>query len=97
MKEKMVTVKKPTRKAGSPALEKYKKFKQLYKFYSLKKSIGIQFSSGDQVKLDKYKTKMDKARRLAAPELIKLQRTKKAAVGRGKKRGGVGGNLAKLK
>lgn len=94
---KLVKVKKPTKSAsGSTALAKYKKFKKLYKFFALKKEVGLSFTSGDETKLKKYKAKMEKARKLAAPELIRLQRTKKSAIGRGKKRGGVGGMLSKL-
>lgn len=101
-KEKATKVAKPRRKADSAALTKYRKYKKLYKLYSLKKELNaagmaIPYSAGDAVKLKKYKARMNKSRRLAAPELIKLVRAKRAAFGRGKKRGGVGGGLARLR
>jgi len=98
MPEKATKVAMPKRKGESAALVKYRKFKKLYKLYQLKKEVGIEpFTAGDAVKLKKYRAKMDKARKLAAPELIKLVRAKRAARGRGKKRGGVGGGLARLR
>lgn len=92
----------PTRKASSAALTKYRKYKKLYKLYALKKELSatgmaIPYSAGDEVKLIKYKARMTKSRKLAAPELIKAVRAKRAAFGRGKKRGGVGGGLSRLR
>lgn len=87
---------KKKKSTGSKILDKYNRMRKLFKFYSLKKEIGLNFTSGDESKLERYKKKMEKSRKLAAPELIKRQRAKKAARGRGKKRGGVGGDLSKL-
>lgn len=87
---------KPSGSSVPKTIEKYNRMRKLFKFYSLKKELGISYNSGDDAKLERYRKRMEKARKLAAPELIKKQRAKKAAKGRGKKRGGVGGDLSKL-
>jgi hypothetical protein len=97
-KEKLVKVNSPKRNAEPASLSKYRKWKKIYKYYSLKKELGVEvFSSGDEAKLKRAESRMKKSRKLAAPMLIQKLRAKKAAFGRGKKRGGVGGNLSKLK
>jgi hypothetical protein len=97
-KQKSVKVSKPRRKAESASLAKYKKFKKLFRLYSLKKELNESgfpepYSAGDAAKMKKYKAKMMKARKLAAPELIKLGRARRRSVGKG---GGTGKRLAKL-
>jgi len=95
---KAVKVKMPS-KSASPTLTKVKKWKRVLVYLQAKKDVAsgksglAQWSSGDEAKLKKVKGKYDKARKQAAPELIKLNRAKRAARGRGKKRGST---LAKL-
>ncbi len=93
-----VKVKMPS-KTASPILTKVKKWKRVLVYLQAKKDVAggksglAQWSSGDEAKLKKVKGKYDKARKQAAPELIKINRAKRASRGRGKKRGST---LAKL-
>lgn len=96
--EKSKKVKAPTKNAEPAALAKYFKWKKLYKYYMLKKEIGVEpFNAGHETKLQRAKLRMNKARKLAAPLLIQKLRAKRSAIGKGKKRGGIGGNLTRLK
>lgn len=98
-KERAVKVAKPTRKAESRSLEKYNKLRKLVRFFKLKKELSAAgfpetFNAGHQARLTKYEAKMKKARKLAAPELIKKNRQ---AIRSRNKGGGVGSKLSRLK
>ena len=84
------------------AVRRYRSTKRRVQFYTLKLRLFGMLSKGDQFLLDKYKNRLMKLRKIAAPELIQNLLKKRASRGRGKKRGSdlnklMSKNLVKLK
>lgn len=90
---KAVKVKAPTGKMESVSLTRMRKWKRVLVFLKAKKDVSkgktglTTWTSGDETQLVKATSRFNKARKMAAPELIKINRAKRSARGRGKKRG----------
>lgn len=69
------------------AVRRYRSTKMRVQFYTLKMRLFGMLSKGDQFLLDKYKNRLMKLRKIAAPELIQNLLKKRASRGKGKKRG----------
>lgn len=69
------------------ALKRYRKVKQRVKYYELKKSLLGNLTKSEEFMYQKMQSLMKKARKLAAPELIRINMIRKSHKGRGKKRG----------
>lgn len=72
---------------------RYRKAKMRVKYYELKKQIMGSLTKGEQFLLDRFRSRLKKLRKIAAPELIQNLIKRKAAKGRGKRRGS---DLSKL-
>jgi hypothetical protein len=75
------------------ALKRYRKIKQRVKYYELKKQLIGNLSKAEEFLYLRMKSRLKKARKLAAPELIQLNLKKKSSRGKGKRRGS---DLSKL-
>lgn len=69
------------------AVRRYRSTKMRVQFYTLKMRLFGMLSKGDQFLLDRYKNRLMKLRKIAAPELIQNLLKKRASRGKGKKRG----------
>lgn len=75
------------------AVRRYRKMKQRVKYYELKKALLGNLTKGEEFLYQRFKLRLRKARKMAAPELIQQNLKKRAARGHGKKRGS---DLSKL-
>lgn len=95
-----VKVEAPKRNADSAALTRMRKWKRVIVFLKAQRDVAkngsglAQWTSADESKLKRANDRFEKARKMAAPELIRLNRAKRASWGRGRKRGSY---LSKLK
>lgn len=81
------------KKEEGMAMRRYRSTKRRVQFYTLKMQLFGMLSKGDQFLLQKYKNRLIKLRKIAAPELIQNLLKKRASRGKGKKRGS---DLSKL-
>lgn len=77
----------PLKNTEGMAVKVYRKLKKRVQFYTLKQQLFGNLSKGDQFLLAKSQSRLIKARKIAAPELIQQLLKKRASRGKGKKRG----------
>lgn len=78
----------------SSILLKYRRAKMMVKYLTLKKEVMKgQLTKGDLFLLARFQSKLKKMRKMAAPELIKLNMKRRMSRGKGKRRGS---DLSKL-
>lgn len=80
------TTSRPKKMEGM-AVQRYRKTKQKVQFFTLKEKLFGPLSKGDQFLKDRFASRLVKARKIAAPELIQQLLKRKASRGKGKKRG----------